>query len=63
MTFEPVSMPDGEDWLMRPVLEGCCQYVWLIDGSVGLADIARMNDAITVRDENQRRMERAARMG
>ncbi|MBY0392792.1 MAG: hypothetical protein K2Q27_05960 [Novosphingobium sp.] len=46
---------------MRPVLEGCCKYESLIDGTVGLVDIARMNDALAVRDENQRRMEEAAR--
>lgn len=61
MTFEPVSLQDGEDWLMQPVVEGLCKYESLIDGSIGLADIARMNDAISVRNENQRRMEEAAR--
>lgn len=46
---------------MQPVVEGLCKYESLIDGSIGLADIARMNDAISVRNENQRRMEEAAR--
>lgn len=40
---------------MRPVLEGMCQYLWLLDGSVDLIDLALMNDAIAVRDENRRR--------
>lgn len=56
-----MCLPGGEDWLMRPVIEGCCKYESLLDGSVGLADIALMNDALSVRDENQRRAEEAAR--
>jgi len=50
-------MPDGEDWLMRPVMEGICKYESLLDGTLDLADIARMNDALDVRYENQRRYE------
>lgn len=46
----------GEDWLMRPVLRGMCQYESLINGKVDLFDVARMNDAIDVQDENERRM-------
>ena len=46
---------------MQPVVEGLCKYESLIDGSIGLVDVARMNDAISVRNENQRRMEEAAR--
>lgn len=52
---------DGLDWMMRPVLENCILYTDLIDGSVGLADVARINDAITVRNENQRRAEASVR--
>ena len=47
-------MPEGEDWLLRPVLRGCCRYESLIDGTIGLEDIALMNDALTVQDENER---------
>lgn len=54
-------MPDGEDWLLRPVVEGMCLYPSLIDGTLSLCDVARMNDAISVRNENQRRMEEAVR--
>lgn len=54
-------MPDGEDWILRPVIEGMCKYESLLDGTLGLSDIARLNNAITVRDENQRRMEMALR--
>lgn len=43
------------DWLLRPVLEGCLRYESLLDGSVGMLDLARLNDAITVKYENQRR--------
>lgn len=49
-------MGEAVDWLMRPVDRGYCRYESLIDGSVGLEDIARMNDAIDVRDENEFRM-------
>lgn len=46
---------------MQPIIEGLCKYESLIDGSIGLVDVARMNDAISVRNENQRRMEAAAK--
>lgn len=46
---------------MRPVIEGCCKYESLIDGTIGLEDVARMNDALTVRSENERRAHEAAR--
>lgn len=52
-------MPDGEDWLMRPVLARCCRYESLLDGTLSLADLARMNDALDVRDENERRYMKA----
>ena len=32
-----------------------CKYESLIDGTLGLSDIALMNDALDVRAENQRR--------
>ncbi|MBB3006042.1 MULTISPECIES: DUF6889 family protein [Cupriavidus] len=32
--------------------EGWCKYESLLDGSLGLEDIALMNDAITVRGDN-----------
>jgi hypothetical protein len=40
---------------MRPVEEGYCKYESLIDGTLDLADIARMNDHIAARDENRSR--------
>jgi len=54
-----VSLPHGDDWLYRPVMAGMCRYESLIDGTLDLADIARMNDALDVRDENQRRLNKA----
>jgi hypothetical protein len=52
-------MIEGEYWVMRPVLEGLCQYESLINGVIDLSDIARMNEAIDVRDENQARAQDA----
>lgn len=47
-------MAEGEDWLLRPVLEGMCQYESLMNGTLDLADVARMNEALDVRQENER---------
>ena len=59
---ELVTMADGEDWLMRPAMEGLCRYESLVTVSgLGLGDVARMNEALDVRDENQRRVEAALR--
>lgn len=44
------------DWLLRPWRKGVCEYVWLKDGSVDLADIALMNDALDVEEENELKM-------
>ena len=52
-------MEDGEDWIMMPVLEGLCKYESLNDCTLDLADIARMNDAINVKIENERRYRKA----
>jgi hypothetical protein len=40
-------------------MAGLCRYESLIDGSIDLADIAIMNDSLDVRDENQRRWNKA----
>ena len=47
---------------MLPVMEGMCRYESLIDGTLDLADIAKMNDALLVRAENKERI-RAAMEG
>ena len=44
---------------MRPVLRGMCRYESLIDCTLGLVDIAIMNDALDVQDENERRLSEA----
>lgn len=44
------------DFLMRPVLRNLCRYESLVDGTLRLIDFARMNDALDVMDENERRM-------
>lgn len=54
-------MTDDEDWVMRPWTEGKCDYEHLIDGTYDLADVARMNEALDVRAENQARVEEALR--
>lgn len=56
-------MVDGEDWVMRPVLRGMCKYESLLDGTLRLSDIARMNEAIDVEQINQARVMRAAQRG
>jgi hypothetical protein len=43
------------DVLMRPVLAGMCKYESLKDGTLDLEDILMMNDAIDVKNENERR--------
>lgn len=54
-------MSDDEDWIMRPVIAGKCFYESLIDGKLDLSDIARINEAIDVQQENQARIEEAMR--
>jgi hypothetical protein len=55
-----VSLPDGEDYLMRPVLAGMCRLESLLDGTLDLGDIAWANDALAVKAENERRYREAA---
>lgn len=52
-------MTGGEDWLLRPVMEGLIDYGELKDTKIDLYDIALMNEAIEVRMENTRRMREA----
>ena len=61
MSYQPVSMPGGLDYLMRPVLRGMCKYESLLDSSLDISDIAIMNDAIDVETENQNRAQSASR--
>ena len=55
-----LKLADETDWVMRPVLAHLISYDRLLDGSVGLVDIARMNDALDIQYENQRRADEAA---
>ncbi len=52
-------MGDGDDWVMRPVLEGMCRYESLKDCTIDLEDLAKMNEALDVRAENERRYREA----
>jgi hypothetical protein len=36
------------------VLAGCCRYESLLDCTLGLEDVALLNDALDVKDENER---------
>ncbi len=47
-----MSLPNGEDWLLRPVAKGMCRFESLKDGSVDLADVALMNELLDVMAEN-----------
>lgn len=44
---------------MRPVVRGLCQYESLINGALDINDVALMNEALAVLDENERRMQEA----
>lgn len=50
-----MSLPDGKDWLLRPCIEGMCRFESLNDGTLSLAEVALMNDALDVKCENERR--------
>lgn len=52
-------MAEDEDWILRPVIEGLCKYDGLLDCSLDLADIARMNEALNVKYENEMRLRKA----
>ncbi|ODT97397.1 MAG: hypothetical protein ABS82_00120 [Rhodanobacter sp. SCN 67-45] len=47
------SLPGGEDWLLRPVVRQMCRYESLKDGTLDLCDIALMNEALDVIDDNR----------
>jgi hypothetical protein len=48
-------LPNGEDWLLAPVLSGLCRFESLKDGTIDLVDIALMNDAMAVKADNEQR--------
>ncbi len=48
-------------WALRPVRKGMCRYESLLDGTLDLVDIARMNDYLDVVEENEARAYKAMR--
>lgn len=42
--------------MLRPVMSGMCRYESLKNGEIDLHDIARMNEALDVDDENRARI-------
>lgn len=48
-------MMEEEDWLFRPVIRGLLKAESLADGTVDLAFVAMLNEALDVQDENQYR--------
>jgi len=50
-----VNLPNGENWLMRPILAGLCKYESLKDCSLDLEDFQKMNNALDVKEENEQR--------
>lgn len=60
---ELVTMGGGEDLLLRPVLRGMCKYESLLDGTLTLVDVALMNEAMNVDDENRARITKEVMRG
>lgn len=56
-------MANDEDWLLRPVVHGMCRYESLKDCTLDLEDIAKMNDALDVKIENENRAQKAVDNG
>ena len=54
-------MAEDEDWVLRPALRGMCRYESLKDGTLSLADVALMNEALDVEAENQYRARKATK--
>jgi hypothetical protein len=48
---------DAEFYCLVPVGAGLCRYESLIDGTLDLADIARMHEYLAVKAENQARID------
>lgn len=48
---------------MRPVLRGLCSYESIATPGLTLSDVALMNEALDVSDENQWRAREAERRG
>lgn len=48
-----MALPGGEDWLLKPVLNGLIKYESLLDGTLSIDDIALLNDALDVKMHNE----------
>lgn len=48
-----MSLPNGEDWVLRPVVNGLIKYESLLDGTLSIDDIALLNDALDVKIQNE----------
>jgi len=48
---------------MRLVFRGLIRYESLIDGTLTLEDLAELNDAVAVADENEYRVKRPRNVG
>lgn len=48
-----MSLPNGEDWVLRPVINGLIKYESLLDGTLSIDDIALLNDALDVKIQNE----------
>jgi hypothetical protein len=46
--------PDGDDWFYRPAVARLCSYTDLVDGTLDLADVLRMNKLLDVKEVNER---------
>ncbi len=46
---------------MRPVLAGLCRGESLFDGTLDLEQVALLNEALDVQEENQQRLKEAQR--
>ena len=53
--FELSHMSSGEDFLFRPVVKGLLHIKDLKSGEVDLNDVADLNEALDVMEENERR--------
>ena len=49
-------MSDESDWVMRPVMRKLIKYGELLNGSLTIMDLGRLNEAIDVLNENERRL-------
>lgn len=47
-----IAIGDGMDWLLRPTLRGMLSYESLTNGTVSICDVALLNDALDVADQN-----------